>query len=52
MDLVKFVTLLHWLADGYMKPQDVYRAVLEVQRFEGQVQAVQEALWNTCWTAE
>ena len=51
-DLAKFVTLLHRLADGYMKPEDVYRTVLELQRFEEQVQAVQEALWNTFLTAE
>ena len=43
-NLVKFVILLHRLADGYVTLQDVYRTALDEGRPQGRVQAAREAL--------
>ena len=43
-NLVKFVILLHRLADGYVTLQDVYRTALDEARLADRLQAAREAL--------
>ena len=43
-NLVKFVILLHRLADGYVSLQDVYRTALDARRLEAHIQSAREAL--------